>query len=353
MANVSSWLHCVTLWASLSTMPCKRGQNQTVSLMASVRATRSSVALDIDAFAKVLKASSMVTLAALKTLPVTPCVVRPEAQPSTQSLAPAPMGTTPQITIAANSTNISALAVKPKTSKGHVTAKVLAKRWNIGLETAQKTVDSTTQLAVRDFTHTTGGRRLKPYAYQLRYPRLNVEMYTDTLIGRCKSLSGNRYVQVYATPFHWVTVLPMPLKSEAHLTLDEPWLAGSAGTNRPPDKSGSQIHPRDDSRTHPTPTTMTFQLTQRKPTASYTKATQKINSRTMTNTTSPTQTLHEKRNNPTQRQQTNLRQLHGNLHKNEQTTKKRKRTNNQKATLEIADQKASRHSHNLRICRTR
>jgi hypothetical protein len=30
-----------------------------------------------------------------------------------------------------------------------------------------------------------------------------------------------------------------------------------------------------------------------------------------------------------------------------------KRTNNQKATLETADQKASRHSHNLRICQTR
>jgi hypothetical protein len=42
----------------------------------------------------------------------------------------------------------------------------------------------------------------------------------------------------------------------------------------------------------------------------------------MTNTTSPTQTLHKKQNNPTQKQQTNLRQLHGNLHKNEQTTKK-------------------------------
>jgi hypothetical protein len=63
--------------------------------------------------------------------------------------------------------------------------------------------------------------QLKPYAYQLRHPRLNVEMYMDTLIGRCKSLSGNKNAQVYATPFHWVTVIPIPLKSNAHLTLDE------------------------------------------------------------------------------------------------------------------------------------
>jgi hypothetical protein len=171
--------------------------------------------------AQVLEASSTATLAALKTLPVTPCVVHPEAQPSTQCLAPVLTGTTPQITIVANSTNISASTVHPKTRKGHVTAEVLAKRWNIGLETVRKTVDSTTQLAVRDFTHTTGGRRLKPYAYQLRYPRMNAEMYTDILIGRCKSLSGNRYAQVYATPFHWVTVIPIPLKSDAHLTLNE------------------------------------------------------------------------------------------------------------------------------------
>jgi hypothetical protein len=36
----------------------------------------------------------------------------------------------------------------------------------------------------------------------------------------------------------------------------------------------------------------------------------------------PCTDLHEKQNNPTQKQQTNIRQLHENLHKNEQTTKK-------------------------------
>ena len=76
-------------------------------------------------------------------------------------------------------------------------------------------------MAVRDFTHITGGRRLKPYTQQLKYARLNVKMYTDTLIGRCVSLSGNRYAQVYATPFHWVTVHPIKLKPEAHFTLDK------------------------------------------------------------------------------------------------------------------------------------
>jgi hypothetical protein len=85
-AKSSLWasLSTMSTTTSLSTMSRERGQNRTVSLMASVRATHSSVALDIDAFAQVLEASSTVTLAALKTLPVTPCVIHLEAQPLTQ-----------------------------------------------------------------------------------------------------------------------------------------------------------------------------------------------------------------------------------------------------------------------------
>ena len=115
---------------------------------------------------------------------------------------------------------INATATLPLTKKGTITPEELAKRWHIGVETAKKTLERTTQLAIRDFTHSTGGRRLKPFAYQLRYPRLKVEMYTDTMIGKSKSLQGNNYAQVYATPFHWVAVIPMESKSDAHYTLD-------------------------------------------------------------------------------------------------------------------------------------
>jgi hypothetical protein len=124
-----------------------------------------------------------------------------------------------------------------------------------------------------------------------------------------------------------------------------PWLAGSAGTNRPPDESGSRIHPRDDSRTQPNSDYNDLSIhatkTYHQLHESYPKDKFKNNDRHY----QPCTDLHEKRNNPTQKQQTNPRQLHGNL--------TRKRTDNQKATLEIADQKASQHSHNLRICRTR
>jgi hypothetical protein len=72
--------------------------------------------------------------------------------------------------------------------QGTVTPQQLAERWRIGIETANRTVENTTQLAVRDFTHTTGGRRLKPIHYQLKARRLATEMYTNTMISPIRSL---------------------------------------------------------------------------------------------------------------------------------------------------------------------
>lgn len=115
---------------------------------------------------------------------------------------------------------VSLKSVGTTKRKGFVGPEELAKRWHIGLETARKTLDKTTQLAVRDFTHTMGGRRLKPIHYQLKYRRLRCEMYVDVYIGKCKSLRGNKYATVYCTPFHWICFDPMESRSDAHKTLD-------------------------------------------------------------------------------------------------------------------------------------
>ena len=102
--------------------------------------------------------------------------------------------------------------------KGFVTPEKLAKNWNIGLEAAKRTVEATTQMAVRDFTTTTGGRRLKPYSWILKQKRLSTDVYTDTLFGKCKSLRGNTCCQIYATSFHFVMARPMVSKSLQVLT---------------------------------------------------------------------------------------------------------------------------------------
>jgi len=95
---------------------------------------------------------------------------------------------------------VSCIALATTTRrKGFVSPEQLSKQWHIGLESARRTVEKTTQRAVRDFIHTTGGRRLKPYAFSLRYPRKDVPMFTDTVFGKVKSLSGNTCAQVYGT----------------------------------------------------------------------------------------------------------------------------------------------------------
>ena len=111
-------------------------------------------------------------------------------------------------------------AAKTTKRKGHVDAPTLAGRWRIGQETARRTLERTTQLGVRDLTNSTMTRRLKPYTLQLRYPRLNVTMYADILIGRCRSLRNNMYATVFATDFQWSMVDPIQTKGECHLSLD-------------------------------------------------------------------------------------------------------------------------------------
>lgn len=112
-------------------------------------------------------------------------------------------------------------SLKSVTRKGTITAEELSRRWRCGLETAKRTLEKTTQRAVRDFSDTRGMRRLKPTAYQLKYPRLRTEFYTDTYFGPCVSLEGNKCCQIYASKYQWCRAFPMKSKGDAHLTQDK------------------------------------------------------------------------------------------------------------------------------------
>ena len=111
--------------------------------------------------------------------------------------------------------------IKTANRKGTVTAEELSRRWRCGLETAKRTIEKTRQRAVRDFTDSRGMRRLKPTAYQLKYPRLRTEFYTDTYFGPCASLEGNKCCQIYASKYQWCRAFPMKSKGDAHLTQDK------------------------------------------------------------------------------------------------------------------------------------
>ncbi len=104
--------------------------------------------------------------------------------------------------------------------KRYLTPSQLASKWFIGVETAKRTIDRTTQRGIRDFTTTSGTRRLKHTAYQLKFRHLRASVYTDTMFSSVKSLRQNVCAQVYVTSFHWTRIFPMKTKADAHLTLD-------------------------------------------------------------------------------------------------------------------------------------
>jgi Reverse transcriptase (RNA-dependent DNA polymerase) len=115
---------------------------------------------------------------------------------------------------------ISTMEVAKSTRKGTVTPEELSSKWFIGLSSAKRTIEQTTQRGVRDFLATGGYKRMKHSTYQLMYKHIWTSVYTETMFSRIKSLQQNTCAQVYVTTFHWTRVYPMRLKSEARLTLD-------------------------------------------------------------------------------------------------------------------------------------
>ena len=114
-----------------------------------------------------------------------------------------------------------ASATTRKKRPGFVEPQQLARNWKIGLEAAKRTVEATTQLAVRDFSNTTGGRRLKPRHWLLEQKLLQCPVYHDTFFARCKSLRGNTCASVFASSFQYIRVKAMASKGDSHFNLDD------------------------------------------------------------------------------------------------------------------------------------
>jgi hypothetical protein len=109
--------------------------------------------------------------------------------------------------------NISYLIAKNRHS--HVTAEEVAKRFRCGLETARRTLKSTTQNGIRHAIHPLT-RRYRVDHLSLNRRRLNNTFYTDTLLSRVKSLNGFTCAQVY-TNGRYTRVFPMTSKSSENI----------------------------------------------------------------------------------------------------------------------------------------
>ena len=110
------------------------------------------------------------------------------------------------------------ILTKISTKDSTVDAKKLAKNWSIGLKAAARTIDATTQMAVRDFSDVSGKRRLKPHHTMMDWKRIQGTVYTDTLCGPCKSLSGKTHSQVHATDYQYVQTYSMEREKKGWYT---------------------------------------------------------------------------------------------------------------------------------------
>ena len=97
--------------------------------------------------------------------------------------------------------------------KSDVTPQSLAERWLIGLDTAKKNLEKTTQRLVRSAILPLSRRYKADQIFQL--PRLQGTWFSDTIDGRAKSKDGNQYAQIFANEAYFATIYPMDTKGKA------------------------------------------------------------------------------------------------------------------------------------------
>jgi hypothetical protein len=109
-------------------------------------------------------------------------------------------------------------AIKSRSGK-EVSPDELAKRWNIPLDRARRTVTTPTQRGVVSTLHPSINRRQPTNDRMLRYKRLLHTCFTDTMIAGIPSKRGNKYAQVFSASYGWARAFPMKRKGGAHEAL--------------------------------------------------------------------------------------------------------------------------------------
>jgi hypothetical protein len=103
--------------------------------------------------------------------------------------------------------------------KAGIDAATLAKNWGIGIQAAKRTRLVTTQRGIRRMIHPSLTKRYKTNDRQLRYRRLPVTMYTDTMYSTILSRQKNKAAQIFCTDFGFVRDFTLKKEKEAHEAL--------------------------------------------------------------------------------------------------------------------------------------
>ena len=105
-------------------------------------------------------------------------------------------------------------AVRSGKQKG-VSVTELARVFNIGMETAEKTLRATEQLCIRSSGHPSLSRRFSTNDRMLRYRRVSSDVFMDTFFASVPSMKKNKCVQVFCTDFCYFHVKSMEMKCDA------------------------------------------------------------------------------------------------------------------------------------------
>ena len=122
-------------------------------------------------------------------------------------------------TVSGLDSDVSIAATVTGERHSSVTPENLARMWSIGLDTAKRTLQVTTQRGVRTAIHPLH-RRYRVDHLHLNRRRLNGDWYSDTLFSRVISLQGNVCAQVF-TNGNFTTVHPLSSKSRVAQALTE------------------------------------------------------------------------------------------------------------------------------------
>ena len=153
----------------------------------------------------------------LDQLPVVAALERhPETDTIMSNISPVYSGKEFTQRVAA-SVNIASVITKDRHSK--VTPEELSRKLGIGLETAKRTVEVTTQYGVRTALHPLHKRYRVDHLHLNRH-RLNSQWYSDTLFSKVQSLRGMKCAQVY-TDGKFTRVYPMESRKQVGQTLTD------------------------------------------------------------------------------------------------------------------------------------
>ena len=109
-------------------------------------------------------------------------------------------------------------SMSTKGGRSILTPEILSRRWNIGLKTANDTLQATSQRGLRSFTNPID-RRLPTSQPHLSYSVLDKKMYSDTMFSKAKSLRSISAAQVWTDGNGFCLFYPISSKSLAYKTI--------------------------------------------------------------------------------------------------------------------------------------